>query len=260
VIGRAIFGFLLVAFLFVPVERLVPIRRGQKVLRAGWRTDVVHFFLTGTLGTVATVVLAIPAVIWLGLITPDSLHDAVRSQPDVLQFLEALLIVEVVGYWAHRMMHTVPAFWKLHRVHHSSAQMDWLAAAHLHPLDQAITRLLAVIPLFVLGFSRETFGAAIVVLLFHAIAQHANVRVRLGPLRYVVSGPQNHHWHHTNDPEGRDTNFAGLFPWLDLLFGTYHVPKDTWPETYGIDEPMAPGYLGQLGSPFRRLTSERAQA
>ena len=146
-----------------------------------------------------------------------------------MQFLEALIILELVGYWSHRLMHTVPSLWRLHRVHHSSERMDWLAAAHLHPFDASFGRVLAVIPLAFLGFSRATFGGALVLLQLHAIFQHANLRVRFGPLSKVISSPQVHHWHHTNDLGARDRNFAGLFPWIDALFGTLHLPDRQWP-------------------------------
>lgn len=259
-IANALLGVVVLSFVFVPVERLWPVRRGQRLLREGLRTDLLHFVLTGTLTTIGLAVAAIPVVVVLGLTTPGWLRDAVRSQPSVVQLGEALLVVELAGYWMHRAAHTYPALWRLHRVHHSSPRMDWLAAAHLHPLDQTIARLAAVVPLFVLGFSRATFGGTLVLLQIHAIFQHANVRLSLGPLGHVVSTPHFHHWHHTNDPEARDKNFAGLFPWLDRLFGTHHAPAGAWPRSYGIDDPMPAGYLGQLASPFARRPAPRPPA
>jgi sterol desaturase/sphingolipid hydroxylase (fatty acid hydroxylase superfamily) len=78
------------------------------------------------------------------------------------------------------------------------------------------------------------------------------VRWRYGWLEWLIATPPFHHWHHTND--GRqyiNKNFAGLFPWVDKLFGTHFLPEDRLPETYGIDQPMAKTYLGQLAQPFQ---------
>ena len=33
------------------------------------------------------------------------------------------------------------------------------------------------------------------------------------------------------------------------IFGTHHLPK-TWPDGYGIPEPMVPSLLGQFAQPF----------
>ncbi len=255
---RAAIALVFLGILFIPLERLRPIRREQRVFRSGVRTDVLHFVFTGTLGTIALVALAIVVVAPLQALAPAALADTVSRQPALLQLLEALVIVEIGGYWAHRLHHEIPVLWKLHRVHHSSEQMDWLASAHLHPLDSATSRIVAVVPLALLGFSRETFGATLVLLQLHAIFQHANLRVRFGPVGQALSSPHFHHWHHAGDVEARNRNYAGMFPWVDRIFGTYHAPVDRWPTRYGIDEPMATGYLGQLRSPFARTPERHA--
>jgi hypothetical protein len=48
----------------------------------------------------------------------------------------------------------------------------------------------------------------------------------------------------------RNCNYSTMLPWVDRVFGTHHLPK-TWPDGYGIPEPMAPSLLGQLAQPFR---------
>ena len=254
---RAAIALVLLGILFVPMEKLRPVRREQRTLRTGLRTDVLHFVFTGTLGTIALVALAIVVVLPLQALAPDALVGAVQSQPAALQLVEALLIVEIAGYWAHRLHHEIPVLWRLHRVHHSSEQMDWIASAHLHPLDSATSRIVAVVPLALLGFGRETFGVTLVLLQLHAIFQHANFRTRFGRLGAVVSAPHFHHWHHAGDAEARNKNYAGMFPWVDRIFGTHHAPRDRWPERYGIDEPMPAGYLAQLRSPFTRRRPAR---
>jgi sterol desaturase/sphingolipid hydroxylase (fatty acid hydroxylase superfamily) len=50
-----------------------------------------------------------------------------------------------------------------------------------------------------------------------------------------------------------DRNFAVHFPWLDRLFGTYHMPGGDWPQALGIGgHPVPEGFLVQLAYPFRR--------
>jgi hypothetical protein len=50
------------------------------------------------------------------------------------------------------------------------------------------------------------------------------------------------------------TNSPGLFPWIDIVFGTFYMPRDRHPESFGLSgETMLASMLGQLAYPFRRI-------
>jgi sterol desaturase/sphingolipid hydroxylase (fatty acid hydroxylase superfamily) len=191
---------------------------------------------------------------------PGVLRSGIAGEPAWLQFVEAFMVAELGGYAGHRAAHAVPFLWRFHKVHHSIRQMDWLAASHLHPVDQTFTRSCAVLPLYALGFTRASLGGYLVVLTFQAIFIHANVRVKFGPLRWLIATPEFHHWHHANDPAAYNSNFAGEFPLIDLLFGTAHLPKGQMPARYGIDDAEPAGYLRQLAWPFRSRPPSPAPA
>src|SRR5690606_11952903 len=76
-------------------------------------------------------------------------------------------------------------------------------------------------------------------------------------IQKLVATPEFHHWHHADDPDAWWTNYAGLLPVWDLLFGTYRVPADERPEVYGTDTPVPGDLLGQLGWPLRGLPPAR---
>lgn len=249
---RLVVGIAVTALLFVPLERLVPLRR-RRVLRPGWRTDVVHFVVNNLLTTALLVAGFVVVGLPLRALVPQAWRDAIAALPAGRQFLLALVLAELGQYWAHRATHRVPWLWRFHKVHHSIVEMDWLAAARLHPVDQAFTRLVTVTPLLVLGFTRGTFGGYLAFSAVQAIFIHANVRIRFGPLRWVFATPQFHHWHHGNTPESIDTNFAGQLPLLDVLFGTAHVPARAWPARYGVDDALPRGYVAQLAWPWRAV-------
>lgn len=79
--------------------------------------------------------------------------------------------------------------------------------------------------------------------------------------QYVFSTPQFHHWHHGAEDEAIDKNFAVHFPALDLLFGTFFLPKRRWPNRYGVENNDVPeGFLAQLIYPFRRSPRPAAPA
>jgi sterol desaturase/sphingolipid hydroxylase (fatty acid hydroxylase superfamily) len=83
------------------------------------------------------------------------------------------------------------------------------------------------------------------------------VRWRFGWLSVLISTPAFHHWHHTND-EHTDKNYASMLPIMDLVFGTWYMPKKLWPSKYGIDAPMASGIPAQLVQPFLPREEEAA--
>lgn len=147
-------GTLLLAVLFFSLERLFPEQAGQTFIRKGTKVDALYwffdFFVSKRLATAASIVVLIAAV---ALRMPRL--SLLARQPLWLQALEAILVAEFCGYWSHRLMHETPLLWRLHKVHHSSERLDWLAAARFHPLESVWNKLITLLPLFLLGFSPQ---------------------------------------------------------------------------------------------------------
>lgn len=197
--------------------------------------------------------MAIPALLTLSFLNQfiDLEWQAkIATQPIVIQVIEAILLADLGYYIAHRLLHTVPVLWKFHAVHHSVEQMDWLATVRVHPVDQVFTRFFQLIPIFCCGFSVKALG--IYALFSSAIAFfiHANTRLKLGFLTWIVATPQFHHWHHANDPAAYNKNLAAQCPLFDLLFGTFYLPDRKIPQEYGIAETFPNGYFRQFLYPF----------
>jgi sterol desaturase/sphingolipid hydroxylase (fatty acid hydroxylase superfamily) len=248
--SQIVFGLAILAVIFVPLERLFALHP-RRVLRQGWRTDVVHFLVNRSVLRIGLLVSVVVIGGFLRAFVPAPLRAAVAASPGWVQIAAGLAIATIGGYAGHRAAHEVPLLWRFHRVHHSIRDMDWLAATHLHPVDETFTRSVAVLPLYALGFGRVSLGAFVVVIALQAVFIHANVRLNFGPLRWVIGTPQFHHWHHAREPQAYDSNYAAEFPLLDALFGTLHFPANRWPTQYGVDDTEPAGYLRQLAWPFR---------
>lgn len=182
-------------------------------------------------------------------------HLAERSPiarlPLPVQLLLGLALSDLLGYWSHRAFHRVKRLWPFHAVHHSSARLDWLAAARVHPINEIVGRIVHSVPLVFLGFDWKVFGAVAPVLTLYAVLLHADVPWSFGPFRYLIASPRFHRWHHTSADEGLDKNFAGLFPIWDLIFGTFYMPAHE-PTRFGVREAVPRTILAQLVYPFRR--------
>lgn len=239
------------SLIFIFVEKLFALRKSQPVFRAEWQTDFHHFIVNHMV--VGFVLLATNLLVHklFGWAAKDGIRFWVQDLNFFVALFLIVLVADLVQYWTHRAYHEVPVLWRLHAVHHSAKSMDWLAGSRQHIVELIITRTLVLAPIYVLGFSKEVIDAYIVIVGFQAVFNHANVSVRLGPLRYLIVTPNFHHWHHSQDDEAIDRNYAAHFAFLDHLFGTAVQSDRKWPDRYGVQGDYVPdGFLKQLAFPF----------
>ena len=238
---------------FVALEKLVPHRRDQPILRPEFWHDGRYFIFNHlVIGIFLFIsVRAVPSLFAWSI--NAGLQEWFRSLPGIVQFLVVLVTADLMEYATHRAMHEVPALWRFHAVHHSVERMDWMAGSRLHFLEPLVTRTAVMLPAFVLGASDTPLLCYIVWAGFQAGLVHSNFGLDFGPFKYLIATPLFHHWHHGSDREAIDINYAAHLPLLDRLFGTYHMPPDRWPEHYGVvGDPLPKGIWRQFLYPFQR--------
>jgi sterol desaturase/sphingolipid hydroxylase (fatty acid hydroxylase superfamily) len=207
----------------------------------GRRLDLAYWFfftplVTGgltrctTLGAIALLTILVPRpTIDLGLTT---------------ELVLALVVADIVGYWSHRLRHS-NTLWRFHAIHHSPTKLDALAAARMHPVDDVIDNTLVGAVLFAAGFSTETVFAIGPILFLHIALTHADVDWDFGLFRKVLVSPAHHRAHHEI---GAAQNYAGMFSFIDMLFGTY---GETSGGSHGAGEPIPESLRAHLAWPLR---------
>lgn len=250
---------LMLACVFWPLERMWPARR-QRWLRDRLGTDFLFLFGQHLVWTVLAVSILRSVDGMVRGAAPEFLRTGFGALPWGLQLLAVVLLGDLAVYWFHRACHAVPFLWRIHSIHHSSETLDWVAAHREHPLDGLLTQLTLNLPAILLGFSLPGLAAVAVFRGLWAAFIHSNVRVPLGPLKYLFGAPELHHWHHAKHP-GVVANYGNLAPWTDFLFGTHHDPGPG-EETYelGVPEPMPRGWLELIAFPFVHAARERRLA
>jgi len=239
------------ALIFIAIERLFALRRDQPVFRPHWHTDLAHFSVNHLL--VGVLLLVVNALVHglFGWAADHGLRGWVQGLPFWAALPLIVLVADVVQYTVHRACHEWPPLWRLHAVHHSVAHMDWLAGSRLHLLEVILVRTAVLAPIFVLGFAKEVVDTYIILAGLQAVFNHANVDVRLGPLRHIIVTPNFHHWHHARDEEGLDRNYAAHYAFLDHLFGTAVRSGRRWPRRNGVVGDYVPeGFVRQCLFPF----------
>jgi sterol desaturase/sphingolipid hydroxylase (fatty acid hydroxylase superfamily) len=236
---------------FVLLEWVFPrVRPEQGPLSPGWRLDLAYFGVNHLLIGVFLVVSTHFAHDYFAWAISPSLQAHVVALPAIIRFALVILAADAVEYASHRAYHEVPLLWRIHAVHHSPEYMDWLSGSRLHFLEPLMTRALVLVPIILLGFPQDTIFAYLIFISVQSVLIHSNIKMNVSWLRYVIVTPQFHHWHHASDAEAIDKNYAAHTPLFDMLFGSWHLPKDRWPVKYGTVKPIPSGMLGQFLHPF----------
>lgn len=242
--------FLSGGFCFQLIERFWPLRRFQAPRAVS--VDILALVWAAAL-TVAYGALIAPSL--RGLPELSLMHSIRLSVthmaiPPVGVALIAIVLVDFLNYWGHRLIHTRP-LWPTHAFHHSATNMYWIAGVRESPVHYVIVTF----PSSFVGaaFPPDFWAAWMLAILIGPILNqhfiHSNIRTRLGPLGWIFVTPRYHFIHHAADRNLSNTNFGFIFSFWDRLFGTYTDPTrvpDEFP--LGLDYPIATTRLF-LGAP-----------
>lgn len=243
---------LLMTLIFSPIEVLWPAYPKQSVFRNEWVTDIVYFLSTHLPIQLTSFLILLPATQLTAVLNISSVTDQIVRLPWLVQFFLAVLVADVAEYWIHRAFHEVPFLWGFHAIHHSSKALDWIAGSRSHLVDDVVVRAFILVPMM-LVFPHNINVAYLFFVTMHATWTHCNFGPTIKWLEPFVIQPRYHHWHHTSQKEAIDKNYAIHFPWVDRIFGTYYLPGDKWPDTYGLNnEDIPAGFWAQFVHPFKR--------
>lgn len=146
------------------------------------------------------------------------------SLPLWLEVVVVILIFDFAIWLQHLITHKVPLLWRLHRVHHADVDMDVTTAIRFHPLEIALSMLLKIGLVYLLG------PAAIAIVLFEiilngtAMFNHSNLALPAWmdrAVRKVLVTPDMHRVHHSVHRSEHDSNYGFALSIWDRLFGTY---------------------------------------
>ena len=242
-------GFAIAAVIGAACEVLAPgHQRGRS--RRDVMTDLTHAF--GDRSMIVPLVAVGLGVLGpvVETLTPSPIGVAVGDAPFVVAVVLTVLTTDLANYGIHRALHRVGFLWRFHAVHHSSERLDWLATSRVHPIDLGINIVAVTLPTYALG-EVEMAPWLLTFFFVQPFVIHANARIRLPRVAWLLVTPSFHHWHHAADEDAHDRNFGMFLSIWDRLFGTA-IDRDELPGRYGIDRPDLAGadFVGHLVSPF----------
>ena len=137
--------------------------------------------------------------------------------------LAAVLLGDLIGYWRHRLEHS-RVLWPAHAVHHSDTAMTWLTLMRFHPINRLTTAVIDSTVLLALGFPVWAVVVNNMIRHWYGFLIHADLPWTFGLFGRIFVSPAMHRWHHVSDEALAGKNFATVFVFWDVAFGTHYLP------------------------------------
>lgn len=167
-------------------------------------------------------------------------------------FAVTYLGVDFLYYWKHRILHRYAWGWALHSVHHSTDDMNLMAALRLGWVQRWVDDFF-YLPLVLLGV--DPVLVLVTVELNHASQFWCHTRC-IGPLGFidrVLNTPSNHRVHHAHERAIANHNYGSTLMCWDRWFGSYLREQAGGVRDFGVAEsPVGANPLRIQLSPLAR--------
>lgn len=203
----------------------------------------------------------------LGLKFFPQFQDSLLGIHFLAGFALFLVLDDMTQYWWHRLSHSVPWLYKLHRPHHNAEYMSIRLVYRNNMFYYLIMPgiwLSGVLIYLGLGWVYAVYIVMKMTIIFGA---HSDIawdkplyKIKaLSPIMWIVertvSTPSTHHAHHGRHKADGVTNYKGnfgnfLFFW-DVLFGTAKITRQ-YPPEYGVENLPETSMMEQLIWPIVR--------
>ena len=167
-------------------------------------------------------VAAVGLAIWLETQNQGLLNKI--ELPLWLEIIFGLLLLDLLIYFQHRIFHSVPILWQLHKVHHADLDFDVTTGARFHTLEILISMLIKMAAIYILGVSAVAVLAFESLLNASSMFNHGNIRIPNHidkMVRYVFVTPDMHRIHHSRIQKEANSNYGFSISAWDRLFKTY---------------------------------------
>lgn len=258
------YGLIIISLVVWLLELIFPWRKNQKIFRKDFWLDlfylIFNFFILNLIllialsNVTAQIFNDLLAIFGLQLASIQLFSLSDFSKP--LALLVFFVVADFIQWNTHRLLHSIPFLWKIHKTHHSVKEMGFAAHFRYNWMEPIVYKSILYLPLMLIGgFSLED----VFIVHFFSIAighlNHANIGWDYGFLKYIFNNPKMHIWHHSKKmPSKYGANFGISLSLWDYLFKTNYIPKDGRDIELGFyDEKDFPkDFINQEIYPFKK--------
>lgn len=127
------------------------------------------------------------------------------------QFILTIVMLDLLIYFQHVVFHKVEFFWPFHKVHHSDTDFDATTAVRFHPIEIALSMLLKVFFIIILGADPLGYWSLKWFLMIAHCLKHGNVSLPEQWERIIgwfIVTPDMHRIHHSVERKEADSNYG----------------------------------------------------
>jgi sterol desaturase/sphingolipid hydroxylase (fatty acid hydroxylase superfamily) len=182
-----------------------------------------------------------------------SIHSPLQFLPHIpwvaARVVIYFLLVDLAGYWLHRIFHKAEPLWQLHKFHHSATEMRIFTARRDNPTVVPFFIVFTGLPLAIFGSpSSEPLWIAFFSM-FHAMIIHSQIESNWGWVgKWVFVSPYGHSVHHSMSESHFDKNFAFMFPIWDHVFGSFYSGNERVAQVGIIDRKFEKSFVREIAS------------
>ena len=185
------------------------------------------------------------------------IRDAIAGLPLFAKVLIGLVVFDGVSFAVHVALHRSNKLWNIHKVHHSTLQLDSLATTRTHMAENMLRFVPGQAVLFLLGMPVVAVTLTVTMAVVYGVSNHSNLGVNLRWAEAVFVTPRLHRRHHV--PETTQNNFGVMLTVWDRMLGTL-VRRDTQlDERFGVPgeiDSYPQEFLAAFRQPARQLRDQ----
>jgi sterol desaturase/sphingolipid hydroxylase (fatty acid hydroxylase superfamily) len=168
----------------------------------------------------------------LSTVSIAPLADRIEDLPSIAKLFLGLVVFDFVSFLVHMGLHRSDVLWNLHKVHHSTLELDGFATTRTHMFENLVRFVPGQLVLFLIGMSAPTVALTVGLAAIYGVSNHSNLDIRAPWIEAVLVTPRLHRRHHV--PTTTQNNYAAIFTVWDRLFGTLVRTDTTDDERYGV--------------------------
>lgn len=180
---------------------------------------------------------------------------------NITAVLFAIVILDLVIYFQHVLVHRIPLLWRLHQVHHADLDYDVTTGSRFHPLEILLSMIIKTLAITALGAPALAVIIFEIVLNGMAMFNHSNIHLPAAldsAIRKVFVTPDMHRVHHSTKLVESNRNFGFNLSLWDRIFKTYQAQPTVTHESMEIgltqyrNPEQAANFFSLLNMPFKK--------